>query len=157
LSAPPAAHCLPFLPPCHGMSYIQERTYGALLGPLGEKPTVMAECLFVDPVSDIAVLGEPDGQVLFDECEAYEALVDVAKPLAIGDPPNNGAAWLMSLDARWFRCAVKHNKGPLWLSNVAEEIAGGMSGSPIVADDGSAIGVVCLGGLAWYSKSVPCP
>ena len=65
-----AAHCLPALPPAHAMSYVSERTYGELLGPLGEKPTIMAECAFADPVSDIAVLSEPDGQV-WDEAEAY--------------------------------------------------------------------------------------
>jgi len=32
--------------------------------------------------------------------------------------------------------------GPLWISDAAEEIVGGMSGSLIRADDGSAIGVM---------------
>ena len=35
-------------------------TYKALLGPLGAEPTVWASCLFVDPIADIAVLGQPD-------------------------------------------------------------------------------------------------
>ena len=55
-----AAHCLPILPPAHSASYLEERTYQALLGPLGTQPTVWAECRFVDPVADIAVLGPPD-------------------------------------------------------------------------------------------------
>jgi hypothetical protein len=54
-----AAHCLPFFPPAHPMSYLQERTFEALLGPLGTKPTVWAECKFVDPIADIAVLSSP--------------------------------------------------------------------------------------------------
>ncbi len=63
-----AAHCLPRFPPCHAASYLEERTYAALLGVLGrKKPTVWAECLFVDPVADIAVLGPPDDQELSDE------------------------------------------------------------------------------------------
>jgi hypothetical protein len=61
-----AAHCLPHFPPCHGASYLEERTYGKLLGPLGDKPTVWAECLCADPIADIAVLGSPDNQALFD-------------------------------------------------------------------------------------------
>ncbi len=63
-----AAHCLPDLPPCHPLSYV-ERTYDALLGLLGEEPTIAAECFFVDPIGDIAILGQPDGQVpaLFDD------------------------------------------------------------------------------------------
>src|SRR5215471_15212424 len=46
-----AAHCLPFFPPCHGASYLQERTYENLIGPLGEAPSVWAECLFADPIA----------------------------------------------------------------------------------------------------------
>jgi hypothetical protein len=33
-----AAHCLPLFPPCHGMSQLEERTYGALLGSNGPNP-----------------------------------------------------------------------------------------------------------------------
>jgi hypothetical protein len=69
-----AAHCLPFFPPCISASHTEERTYKGLLGQLGEEPTVWAECLFVDPISDLAVLGPPDGQALSDETTAYEAL-----------------------------------------------------------------------------------
>lgn len=34
-----AAHCLEVLPPPHPASYLKERTYEALLGPLGTQPT----------------------------------------------------------------------------------------------------------------------
>jgi hypothetical protein len=51
-----AAHCLPQLPPPHGFSDLQDRTYENLLAPLGGTPSVWCECLFVDPVADIAVL-----------------------------------------------------------------------------------------------------
>src|SRR5271156_6016122 len=67
-----AAHCLPFFPPCHPASYTCEHTYRTLLGPLGEKPQVWAACLFADPISDIAVLGSPDEEVLYEEAGAYE-------------------------------------------------------------------------------------
>jgi hypothetical protein len=43
-----AAHCLPHLPPAFGHSYLEERTYPRLLGPLADEPTIWAECLFVD-------------------------------------------------------------------------------------------------------------
>jgi hypothetical protein len=69
----------------------------------------------------------------------------LAEPLAIADAPERGQAWLPSLDGRWFRCTAEHNGGPLWLNCAEENIADGMSGSPIVANDGSAIGVVCTG------------
>src|SRR5205807_2007519 len=70
-----AAHCLPQLPPAHAFSYIEERTY-CVLGPRDETPSIYAECWYVDPVSDLAVLGPPDGQALYDECEAYERFVE---------------------------------------------------------------------------------
>jgi hypothetical protein len=35
-----AAHCLPFFPPCASISLYQHRTYEALLGPIGQDPTV---------------------------------------------------------------------------------------------------------------------
>jgi hypothetical protein len=51
-----AAHCLPHLPPPHPASYTAERTYTKLLGGLDEECAIWAECLFVDPVADVAVL-----------------------------------------------------------------------------------------------------
>ena len=38
-----AAHCLPFLPPAHPMSYTEERTYAALLGPMSGSPIMMVD------------------------------------------------------------------------------------------------------------------
>ena len=134
-----AAHCLPHLPPAHSASYSEERTYRELLGPLNDSnPKVSAECLFADPVSDIAVLGSPD------EAEAYEALMAEAPALQISDPPAQAPAWLLTLDGRWSQCLINHYGGPLWISGAAEGIVVGMSGSPIVADDATAIGLVCV-------------
>src|SRR5438105_838621 len=66
-----AANCVPRLPPCYAGATIGQRTYKNLIAPVGEKPTIWAECLFADPVADIAVLGEPDSQDLYDQCEQY--------------------------------------------------------------------------------------
>jgi hypothetical protein len=156
-----AGHCLPELPPCHTASDLAEGTYGALLGPVDEEPTVSAECLFADPIGDIAVLGEPDGQELPDEAKAYRDLVDAAIPVPIsklrpvrtpitlspdvtilGPPRAESDAWLLSLDGRWFRCEVTVTGRSLWIANASEAIIGGMSGSPILDSGGSAIGVV---------------
>jgi hypothetical protein len=82
-----AAHCLPELPPAHPASYLHERTYRALLAPFGAAAcSVWAECLFVDPVSDIAVLGSPDDQELSDEAELYEALLETGVAVEVSDP-----------------------------------------------------------------------
>ena len=70
--------------------------------------------------------------------------MEAAVPLPIAAPPKKCPARLLSFNGRWFPCTVEHhNSGTLWISNAAEVIIGGMSGSPIIADDGSAIGVIC--------------
>jgi hypothetical protein len=76
------------------MSYTEERTYPELLGRLGEEPSVWAECVFVDPVADIAVLSEPDNQELSEEAEAYGALVEAeaVTPFTIAEPPGKPRA-----------------------------------------------------------------
>src|SRR6266851_749384 len=135
-----AAHCLPFFPPCTSFSFIEERTYESLLAPIGTEPTVWAECLFVDPIADIAVLGPPDNQALSDQ---YDNLLHPLEPISIADAHAQTSAWLLSLDKRWCQCVVRHNDGPLWLSGAADGIRGGMSGSPGLLSDGSAIGIVC--------------
>lgn len=79
-----AAHCLPYFPPSHPTAYLQELTYQALLGPLGGEPTVWAECLFADPIADVAVLGRPDNQELSDEADAYDLLLEGMETLLAG-------------------------------------------------------------------------
>src|ERR1039458_7796780 len=66
-----AAHCLPEFPPCASFSTLEERTYPSLVAPLGSPLEIWAECLFADPIGDIAILGAPDGQEMSDEYEAY--------------------------------------------------------------------------------------
>lgn len=129
------------MPPCASHSDTEQRTF-QLLGPLGEEPIVWAECLFADPVGDIAVLGSPDNQSRPSQADSYDELTQTAVPLSIAHAPENGRAWLLSLAGQWFPCTAEHYGGPLWLFRAAEGIVGGMSGSPIVADNGSAIGVL---------------
>jgi hypothetical protein len=73
-------------PPMPGM-YWQERTYPSLLGPLGGECSISAECLFVDPIADIAVLGQPESQKLSEQADAYDSLVKDPEPLRIGRLP----------------------------------------------------------------------
>jgi hypothetical protein len=126
-----AAHCLPFFPPCASASYLHERTFQNILAPLGAKPYVWAECLFVDPIGDIAVLGSPDDQELAEKAEAYCELVeaDSVTPLPIASPSEEG--WLLSLDGNWFRCEIGTTGplGSLWIIDQEGKFIGGMSGS----------------------------
>jgi hypothetical protein len=143
-----AAHCLPHVPEVGSFLSAHERTYPNLIGPLAApQPGICAECLFVDPVADIAVLGGPDGQELYDEANAYEEFVEAASTLKGGTmAPGRAEAWLFTLGSLWVRCIVLHRGGPLWISDAAEPIEGGMSGSPILDDAGAAIGIVCCAG-----------
>lgn len=140
-----AAHCLPHFPSCAAFSHLEERTYQDLLAPLGGSPKVGVECLFADPIGDIAVLGSPDSQVLSEQSEAYETLMESTTPLVIADAPKKGAGWMLSLDGQWFKCDLMHQDSRVWIIGAAKNIEGGMSGSPIVDDSCSAIGVVCAG------------
>jgi len=142
---------------------LEERTYAKLIGPCDAEPTAWAECAFIDPVSDLAVLCSPDGQALADEAADYEALLEPTRALPVagltfirepftlpdgttilGRPRAESDAWLLSLDGRWFSCRVTSGGRALWIAGAAEPIRGGMSGSPVVAPGGQAIGIVCV-------------
>ena len=170
-----AAHCLPNLPPAHPWASIEERTFAKLLGPLGKKkPAISAECVFVDPIRDIAVLASPDGSEFPDEAEAYDQLVfQELSALRVGDLPEsfstwNGmkrnerlaTVWLLHLDNEWLRCSAKtQSGGGIWLSKATKSLASGMSGSPCLALDGAAVGVfgntVGATGLADHREGGP--
>ena len=152
-----AAHCLPHLPPAIGdLADPAERTYPEIVVPLDRKRCIWAECLFVDPVSDLAVLGEPDGQLLYEESEAYLELASDSEFLTIGSlRKGKTTAWMLSRDLEWFPCTVRSNSKRLSVIEAEGKIVGGMSGSPILNSDGKAIGVVCNGSSGqWNSQPI---
>ena len=140
-----AAHCLPSVPPAHAASKIEERTYANLLGRIGEKkPTVWAECAFVDTVADIAVLTQPDHQLLGVEAEAYDALVDCAPAFEVATSRRrSGRGWLLGLDRQWQPCLVG-DSGALWITKATAGIRSGMSGSPVLNSRAQAIGTISV-------------
>lgn len=149
-----AAHCLPNLPPPMPASYTEERTYANLLGTLDAVgATVWAECAFVNPVADVAVLGEPDGQSLSEENDAYHALVDSRVALSLGTIGRSASGLLLARDGHW-RQAKVHRSGALALTDGgaflsldsdAEATMPGCSGSPILTLGGAVVGIVSLG------------
>ena len=58
-------------------------------------PSIITECLFADPVADIAVLGEPDDQI-FDPMTYgdFVVIVDGAETLSVGSTANDMRGWL---------------------------------------------------------------
>jgi hypothetical protein len=96
-----AAHCLPDLPPAHMGASLEEKTYGKLIGPIGGDQIITVECLFVDPVSDIAILGEPDGQELHEQSEQYLEFTDAISPITIREGKRGEEIWALSLDGEF--------------------------------------------------------
>jgi hypothetical protein len=148
-----AAHCLPHLPDPRPWATEAERTYSNLIAPLGQKPCVGVECVFVDPVADVAVLGEPDNQGFYDQWEAFRKLVHgaTALPLARRFPKNGSRGYLLSLEGDWFDCRImtagtSDPRAILWVKDAKLGIIGGMSGSPILNNLGEAVGSVSSSG-----------
>lgn len=140
-----AAHCLPHLPPAMRMSFSEERTYLKLLAPLGEPPTIAAECVFVDPIADLAVLVAADNQALDEDADAYERLVDGRPALRVGVIRSTTAVWALSLDGRWRSGTAQtppnaRDHCTIRLHDIVAEP--GMSGSPIVTSNAHAVGVM---------------
>jgi len=161
-----AKHCLPHLPPPHPAMHLHEKTFKNLLGPLDGECAVSAECLFADPIADIAVLGMPDNQALSKQAEAYERLIGTgpALPIAAASQhkhrvrrprfgkghevqsfryavPSRGRARALALDGHWQEYDVERWQGWLWLM-FEQQFEPGMSGSPILNHGNAAIGVV---------------
>ena len=137
-----AAHCLPDLPVADPGAFTEERTYKNLLGPVGATPNVSAECVFVDPIADVAVLAGPDDQELSDQAEAYERLVENRPTLRLAAITRRTPARLLTLDGRWSECAVDVGVGGDCLRLIGARLVGGMSGSPILNNAGHVVGVV---------------
>lgn len=151
-----AGHCVAPFPPFHSASSLAERMR-KVLGRIGQLQTVWAECLFADPIADLAILGSPDNQAAPKEADAFSDLVLSVEPLPVGDingsdltvegPPQTVPGWLLSLEGEWFRCLLDYVGGPLWVSAATNGIRGGMSGSPILREDGRVVGVVSVGAI----------
>lgn len=151
-----AAHCLPDFPEPFGAAggNSSDRIYGNLLGQLGASLDVTAECVFLDLIADLAVFSEPDSQVYPDEACAYWELTGSAEAFPVrmlsfrqsrrGPPTATSEAMMLPLDGDWFSCRVVSQGRALWIGETAQPIESGMSGSPIILPDGSAVGVVCV-------------
>ena len=100
-----AVHCLPRIPKPPGrQESLWEETLPDVLGRLGRaRPRIWAECLFIDQVGDIAVLGSPDNQEPGEQAMAHEELVEQATLLIHRCPSRLGRTDAGITDcARWF-------------------------------------------------------
>lgn len=140
-----AAHCLPKIPRPPGAF---GAAYQNLLGTLAAeaKPNVWAECLFVDPIADVCVLGAPDAEQFENEVDAnaYDELVENATVLRTGEA-RKGDGFVLSLDGKWIPTRVELVGS--WFGSALEidPTMPGQSGSPVLNRFGRAIGVVSIG------------
>ena len=119
-----AAHCVwAEAPPPIAARDRWEVTYQNLIASLGGERQVTAECVFYDPIADIAVLGAPDNQELGAEALAYEELTEQATPFPTGKltfprqelfRKASSEARMLSLDGEWFNCRVTSLGRSLW-------------------------------------------
>ena len=103
------------------------------------------ECVFADPIADVAVLGPPDSQSVLEPYEGYLCLTLSTIPMAIGDIAayeTPTPARLIGLDGQFIGCTVQHFGGQLLIEDTTEAIKPGMSGSPLLDATGAAIGVL---------------
>ncbi len=113
------------------------------MGALGKPASLWVECLFVDPIADLAVLGPPDNQELYHEAIEWDEFVGGAGALALGPCAAESRAWLLSLAGAWYETPVNDIYGgpTLLFTNLLRPLEFGMSGSPIIVN-GQAAGVV---------------
>jgi hypothetical protein len=83
-----------------------DSAYPDLLGRIGREPHVSASCLFLDPISDIAILSSPGGEISKERVDAYEALTASVVPLQISD----AKSWSNATGEEWRNAEV-----PVWV------------------------------------------
>jgi len=137
-----AARCLPDLAPPNTGRFDRKSCYPALLGAPGGQKCVAAACGFADPISDIAVLGLPNGIESPEEFDQFLKLTDTATPLSIAEPTPIGLVWIPSPNGAWFSYVAISIRGEDLLISVEQSFVA-MTGAPIVSDNGTVVGVLC--------------
>lgn len=137
-----------------------------LLAPFGKKPAVAAQCIFLDPISGLAVLESPRYSEYrgHEEGKAFEALMASVSPLRVSDVASSSkrndeesdewhewreaTVWLRLRTGEPLICTATYLKEtPHENLLISENIPYGSSskfphGSPIIVTDDSVIGVL---------------
>ncbi|MGA8306985.1 MAG: hypothetical protein WB723_15015 [Candidatus Acidiferrales bacterium] len=86
----------------------------------------------------------PDNEGFGDEADSHSSLTDSASFLRIGNA-KSGRGWVLDLDGRWISMTLEVSNtvdgSSLWIDSAEP----GMSGSPILINDGTAVGIVAVG------------
>jgi hypothetical protein len=98
----------------------------------------------VDPVADIAVLGRADDQVFETEPGAYDDFVNDLAPLRIGEA-KSGQGSMLTLDGKWSPITLDLHINFYGVGLEIDSTEAGQSGSPILNNEGHAVGIVAIG------------
>jgi hypothetical protein len=140
-----AAHCLSATIPCVSSPDSSQRIVKGLGTLDASKSDIWGECMFADPVADIAVIGEPDNQQFDEQADAYNDLVESVSVLSIGEA-ESGPGWMLSIDRKWTPATLEVFSNIYGTSLATGPTKAGQSGSPILNSIGKAVGVVAIGG-----------
>lgn len=145
-----AAHCIDFRTDC---SMTITNSFNEKIEYDGRQ--LLALIYAVEPVKDIAVLGEPDTQDYCEEWENYVNTLDSIEPVEISseelEPLRDIPAFIYTHKRTWQEVIVRQNgkKVPLLMISGAL-IEGGTSGGPVVDQKGHLLGVI-----SWTSNTPP--
>ena len=104
--------------------------------------------IFIEPVSDIAVLGPVDDQELFNEYKLFNDFCSITTPVKICreklEVGKKFRIFIFTHKKEWITGSAKlvlPDCPMLWIE-VDEQIKGGTSGSAVVNEDGQIVGIV---------------
>jgi hypothetical protein len=118
----------------------------------------LASVFAVEPVNDIAVLGEPDNQALSEEADLFQEVMESVQPVPLNleefELFEEFPAFIFTHKGNWLKAQAqqcREKSGNFALSSPMQ-IEGGTSGSPIVDTEGKLLSLV-----SWASETKgPC-
>jgi hypothetical protein len=142
-----ARHCLgdfPVSPPGYDP---ESNTCSDLLGPLGMARTVPARCVFADSINDLAILGPPCRGPFPEGYRRFVELTERVLPFVIEAPKTECfPCFALSSEQHWFgaraQMDVSEDGSAVWIFGPLAAITAEMVGSPILAANGSAVGLL---------------
>lgn len=138
-----AAHCIDF--ECKGGMALGDYFIEDIRTTKGK---LKAAPLAVEPVSDIAVLGSLDQQVLFREAEKFENFCEKVKPISLClddfEPFKDFPVYIYTHRGKWVTARAHQSykmANTLWIE-AEDPIKDGTSGGPIINESGALVGIV---------------
>jgi hypothetical protein len=135
-----AASCLPRFPAFKPFDSERSFEFKALLGWLGEAPSLPALCVFADVVSNVAILRDLEDDLASNWNDWFS--ISAPHKSSIAGAPTQQAAWVLSLEGDWVKCVADIFLSGIRIRDLPFELDGRLSGSPI-DEGGAAFGIIC--------------